>query len=42
MFVSTEAYQYLINKLQQEQPELGNKLTLSHFFETYTFQNQDS
>jgi len=39
IFVSTESYQWIINKLLQENKELAQQLSIAHYFNTYSFGN---
>lgn len=39
IFISTESYQWVINKMAKEFPELGKQLSLVHYFNKYTFGN---
>jgi len=41
IFVTTESNQWIINNLIRSNPELGNRLSLIHYFNKYTFLNAE-
>jgi hypothetical protein len=41
IFVTTESNQWIINNLIRGNPELGNRISLIHYFNKYTFLNAE-